>query len=84
MVTFGKAYGHRRQNSLVPPSHQGNRPYGCASCPPMNVPTSIPIEKEGEKIAKILDLFEGFEISDARILLSTPQGPSPTTKYQIP
>lgn len=48
----------------------------------MNVPTNMPTEKEGEKIAKILDRLEGFEISEARILLSTPHGPRPTVLDQ--
>ena len=77
-TTLGKAYGQARQNSLEPPSQLGSRPYGCANCPPMNVPTSIPAEKLGEKIENIRFRFEGFEISDAKILFNTPHGLSPT------
>jgi hypothetical protein len=49
----------------------------------MNVPTNMPIEKDGEKMANILDRFEGFEISEARILLRTPHGPSPTVNLSL-
>jgi len=80
VTTLGRAYGQARQNSLVPPSQLGILPYGCASCPPRKVPTNIPAEKLGEKMENIRFRFEGFEISEARILFSTPAGLRPTIR----
>jgi hypothetical protein len=38
----------------------------------------MPTEKLGEKIEKIRFRFDGFDISDARILFNTPAGLRPT------
>jgi hypothetical protein len=44
----------------------------------MNVPSMAPPAKEGEKMEKMRERFEGWEISEARILTITPAGLRPT------
>ena len=74
----GKAYGQFLQISLVPPNHQGIRPYEWASSPPRNVPSRNPTLKEGERMEKMRSRLVGWASSAADVLTSTPPGFKPT------
>lgn len=79
----GRANGHRLTNSVWPPNHLGNLPYGRANSPPRKVPIMDPAPKAGVKMAKTLVRLPLWLISDAMIFPTTGRGLRPTVIGRI-